>query len=690
MVLFNSFPELGMMTALRFIEFIQEKPNAVCSLPTGKTPEYFIKWVVRILKHWESDEIVSLRTKYNIAGQNPPQLSQVRFVQIDEFVPINPSQSNSYYHYIKKYYLDEFGLDPSNCLLMDTWHITRQFPSCFNIKLDLSLRHRDPVNELERDQRQLITNLDAYCVDYERKISALGGIDFFLGGIGPDGHVGFNIRGSDENCQTRLLHLNYESCASSAAEAHGGMSNARRLAVITIGLGTIRINPKCTVVIFAAGESKSKVVKDAIEACRHGCDSCGIPSHALRSCALVFYLTSGSGKDLERTSPSAAEESVRESIRSGKGIADPSILFSKLERGREYLEGGTKSNLKFLHTEPHHDDIVLGYLPFILRARKPENRDVFVCCTSGFNSVANFFITDLVKIARDLVMSGRWDFARSQDPRFDLEVFFSNEPHVGASLRFLRNFVLPGWSSEKVMIELDALSKFFASLHPGQKHADRPDIESLKGKCREFESDCVWFKLGWDVATQVHHLRMGFYTSDLFAPEPVFERDAAPIYQLLLSENPDVVTVALDPESSGPDTHYKVLQAVTAAVERFESVTGKPVTIWGYRNVWYTFEIFEADLIFPVSRDELNQLSELFLRCYQTQKTAEFPSHHLDGPFSALVETQLIRQLDVLKTCIGGDDGLSPDTAGALFIKEMTVGELKQYSRSLRQSVENF
>ena len=48
----DNFPELGKLTALRFIEWVQKNPNGVISLPTGKTPEHFIKWVERILKYW--------------------------------------------------------------------------------------------------------------------------------------------------------------------------------------------------------------------------------------------------------------------------------------------------------------------------------------------------------------------------------------------------------------------------------------------------------------------------------------------------------------------------------------------------------------------------------------------------------------------------------------------------------------
>ena len=50
-----NFPELGKMTALRFIEWMQQNPGGVVSLPTGKTPEHFIKWVSYFLKNWNKD-----------------------------------------------------------------------------------------------------------------------------------------------------------------------------------------------------------------------------------------------------------------------------------------------------------------------------------------------------------------------------------------------------------------------------------------------------------------------------------------------------------------------------------------------------------------------------------------------------------------------------------------------------------
>ena len=102
-----------------------------------------------------------------------------------------------------------------------------------------------------------------WCQDFEEKVRHLGGIGFFLGGIGPDGHIGFNVRGSDHHSTTRLTETNYETQAASATDL-GGIEVARKRLVITIGLGTIAFNPKVTALIIAAGEAKAPIVASSI------------------------------------------------------------------------------------------------------------------------------------------------------------------------------------------------------------------------------------------------------------------------------------------------------------------------------------------------------------------------------------------------------------------------------------------
>lgn len=52
----ENFPKLGKLTAFRFLEWAAEHPDGVISLPTGKTPEYFIAWVKKVLTEWDTKE----------------------------------------------------------------------------------------------------------------------------------------------------------------------------------------------------------------------------------------------------------------------------------------------------------------------------------------------------------------------------------------------------------------------------------------------------------------------------------------------------------------------------------------------------------------------------------------------------------------------------------------------------------
>ncbi len=48
-----------------------------------------------------------------------PQVRSLRFVQIDEFYPIDPRHPNSFHAYVNHYYIRGFRLDPEKALLID-------------------------------------------------------------------------------------------------------------------------------------------------------------------------------------------------------------------------------------------------------------------------------------------------------------------------------------------------------------------------------------------------------------------------------------------------------------------------------------------------------------------------------------------------------------------------------------------
>ena len=136
------------------------------------------------------------------------------------------------------------------------------------IDVDLTLLKREPLNDIETRRKNVLLRVQQFCNDYEDKIRAMGGIGFFLGGIGPDGHIAFNQEGCDHTSTTRLVDFNYPSAAAAANDL-GGIENARGRAAMTIGLATISfnklVNQHATAIIMAAGEGKASVVRAGIE-----------------------------------------------------------------------------------------------------------------------------------------------------------------------------------------------------------------------------------------------------------------------------------------------------------------------------------------------------------------------------------------------------------------------------------------
>ena len=225
-LLVYNFPKLGLLTACRFLEWVAANPEGVVSLPTGKTPEYFIKWTQYLLENWDSKKGKEVREKYGLGNTKKPSLQELTFVQIDEFYPISSKQHNSFYDYVNKFYLSGFGLSKEKAILINSDEIPlaegKRFNKIFpDLKVDLSLRFREPVNELERLQQTSIYLIYQWCGEYEQRIRAKGGIGFFLGGIGPDGHIAFNTRGSHSYSVTRLTETNFETQAVAAGDLGG-------------------------------------------------------------------------------------------------------------------------------------------------------------------------------------------------------------------------------------------------------------------------------------------------------------------------------------------------------------------------------------------------------------------------------------------------------------------------------------
>ena len=100
------------------------------------------------------------------------------------------------------------------------------------------------------------------CRDYEARIRQYGGIELFLGGIGPDGHIAFNEPGSSLVSRTRVKTLSYDTIWANSRFFDGDMSKVPTQA-LTVGVGTVMDARE--VVIIITGYNKARAVREVIE-----------------------------------------------------------------------------------------------------------------------------------------------------------------------------------------------------------------------------------------------------------------------------------------------------------------------------------------------------------------------------------------------------------------------------------------
>ena len=105
-------------------------------------------------------------------------------------------------------------------------------------------------------------DLEAECAAYEAKIAALGGIELFLGGIGPDGHIAFNEPGSSLTSKTRIKTLAYDTIVANSRFFDGDLSKVPTMA-LTVGVGTVMAARE--VLIIISGIRKSLALSKCIE-----------------------------------------------------------------------------------------------------------------------------------------------------------------------------------------------------------------------------------------------------------------------------------------------------------------------------------------------------------------------------------------------------------------------------------------
>jgi glucosamine-6-phosphate deaminase len=220
---FPSEDDVADALAQRLTEAIRHRPSLVLGLPTGRTPLALYDRLVR-------------RTRAHAIDW-----SSVRTFNLDEFVGFGAGDPGSYRTFMHTRLFDHVNIAPE--------HIDF-----------LNGRAADPAAECER---------------YEAAITAAGGLDVLVLGIGANGHIGFNEPGAGLAARTHLAVLEEPTRAANAWWFDGDVRRVPREA-LTMGMATI-LRAR-TIVLMATGEGKA----DAVSAAMTGSITTRLPASFLQ------------------------------------------------------------------------------------------------------------------------------------------------------------------------------------------------------------------------------------------------------------------------------------------------------------------------------------------------------------------------------------------------------------------------
>jgi glucosamine-6-phosphate deaminase len=503
--------------------------------------------------------------------------SRVVTFNLDEYYPMAPDSLHGYRRFMWENFLEHVNVDPRHV------HI--------------------PRGDLPRHE------IEAHCRDYERAIQEAGGIDFQILGIGLTGHIGFNEPGSSVASRTRLVALDTITRRAAAADFFG-TENVPAEAV-TVGVGTILEARE--IALVATGEHKAAIVRRAVEG---EIDHEVAATYLQRHPNVTVYVDAAAAAELTRVktpwvlgeiawTPALELQAVvwlsevtgksvlklddadyRDHhlgallLRHGSSGTLNGIVFNALIakiRGRSKLP----RQKRVVVFSPHPDDDVISAGGILHKLRQNENDILVAYQTSG-----NIAVFDH-EVRRYL------DFLRRTACDFD-------------------------YGNERLAPLLRDIEGFLAHKEPGQ--VDNDVVLMLKRRIREVESISAieTLQLGPD---QARFLNLPFYQTGQVRKDPIGARDVQIILELLEERRPEIVLVAGD-LSDPHGTHRMCKEAVERALERYG---GEPPEVWYYRGAWQEWSVAEADLLVPLSEEELRlKISAIFK--HQSQKDrAPFP-----------------------------------------------------------------
>jgi glucosamine-6-phosphate deaminase len=503
--------------------------------------------------------------------------SRVETFNLDEYFPMEAKSLHSFHRFMWENLFEHVNVDPRRV------HLLR--------------------GDLARHE------VEAHCDAYEDAIRAAGGIDLQLLGIGQTGHIGFNEPGSSVASRTRLVVLDTITRRAAAADFFG-TENVPNDAV-TMGVGTILEARE--IVLIATGEHKAAIVKRAIEGdVDHAVAATYLQRHPNATVVLdsaaaaeltrvktpwllgeiewtaelelqaVIWLSGATGKSVLKLDDVDYREHHLSALlqRHGSSGALNGAVFNTLSariRGRSKLPSGKR----VIVFSPHPDDDVISAGGILRKLHQNGNAIVVAYQTSG--NIAVF----------DHEVSRYLDFVRRTAHDFRLG-----------------NDRLESW--------LDEIEAFLQQKSPGE--VDRDAVLMLKRRIREVEAISAIETIGLD-AKQSRFLNLPFYQTGKVRKDPIGPKDVEIVLELLEAERPDLILVAGD-LSDPHGTHRMCKEAIDQALARMKPPRPE---VWSYRGAWQEWPIAEADVLVPMSEEELRvKISAIFK--HQSQKDrALFP-----------------------------------------------------------------
>lgn len=105
-------------------------------------------------------------------------------------------------------------------------------------------------------------DFDAECRRFEEKIVSYGGIDLFMGGVGPDGHIAFNEPGSSLTSRTRMKTLTKDTIIANSRFFDNNVDLVPKTA-LTVGVGTVM--SARSVMLIVNGHNKARALRHGVE-----------------------------------------------------------------------------------------------------------------------------------------------------------------------------------------------------------------------------------------------------------------------------------------------------------------------------------------------------------------------------------------------------------------------------------------